>query len=900
VAAPSGTVTFLFTDIEGSTRLWQQDEVAMRAALSRHDALLRGVIVEHGGVVFSTMGDGLAAAFSSASSAVAAALGVQQQLDAQVWPTATPIRVRMGLHTGEAELRDGDYFGTPVNQAARLMAIGHGGQVLVSAATAGLVGPVGLVDLGVHRLKDLPAPQRVFQLGDGRFPPLRSVDTVPGNLPTMLTELVGRAEDIADLVALVERERLVTLTGVGGVGKTSLALAVAAASTGSFPDGCWFAELASASTGDEVVRAVGAAMGTPASELGGLARFLSDRRTLVVLDNCEHVLSHAARLAEAVLGAGPEVAIIATSREPLGVRSEVVRGVRSLTVPQDDVVSATEAKAASAVSLFVARATSASEHFALDDENVETVVEICRQLDGIPLALELAAARVRGMGPAEIARRLGERFRLLTTGGRSLERHRTLQGAVAWSHDLLTDEEKVVFRRLAVFPATFDLAAAEAVAGGDGQLDVVDSLLRLVDRSLVVYDPAADRYRLLETLRQYATDRLADAGEPDDLRDRHASCYVALAAQCLPEGNGPTRDAFDRLRSELDNLRVVADWFGKAERWRELLTLARTVRAFLFNWTQGDGYRWYRDALDHLPELGDQERVDALGELAYLAMSTGHSTSELIGASIALADSAGVGHSPLAWHCRVATASNTGLPHMRSDAEMMLTVAEERGDPYYVVIALGQLAFVLALVGDIDHSAEIAEAALARARLVAHPDAFPVAVFCAAGSYLTSRVEPDFVGGMRILESNPVDMSGVSELSASWLDRMWGLAYLGLGDAERAVSHLVASLRSVDRNGRHGAFASGAHALAVALAEFGQPILAARLDGYTTAHPATQSIRAAGDAWLRARLAKARAASDGVLWAAATEAGARLDRRGFMRLLTEAEHAFDPGNRAEV
>jgi predicted ATPase len=364
----------------------------------------------------------------------------------------------MAVHTGEVTERDGDYFGTPVNQAARLMALAHGGQILCSVVTAGLVtGEVPLLDLGEHRLRDLSAAQRVFQVGERRFPALRSVDLVPGNLPTMLTELVGRGDDIAGLVKLLEHDRLVTLTGVGGVGKTRLAVAVAAATALRFSDGCWLAELAPAGSADEVTRAVSSAMGAPVADLAALARFLAQRRALVILDNCEHVLSFAARLAEVVLGAGPEAVILATSREPLGVAGEVVRGVRSLTVPPS-AASVAEAAGASAVRLFVARATSASEDFVLDDQNVDSVIEICGHLDGIPLAIELAAARVRGMSPAEIARRLGERFRLLAASRGSLERHRTLLGAVSWSHDLLSDQERAVFRRLGVFPASFDLA----------------------------------------------------------------------------------------------------------------------------------------------------------------------------------------------------------------------------------------------------------------------------------------------------------------------------------------------------------------------------------------------------------------------------------------------------------
>jgi len=408
---------FLFTDIEGSTRLWQAAPDKMREALERHDSILRSAIDAHGGYVFSTGGDGFGAAFARADEALGAAGDAQAALGAEVWPEGAPILVRMGVHTGAVEERDGDYFGTPVNQAARLMAIGHGGQVLCSAVTAGLAGAaVTLVDLGEHRLRDLSAAQRVFQVGDGRFPALRSLDAVPGNLPIVLTELVGRTDDIARLVSLVERERLVTLTGVGGIGKTRLALAVAAAVAPSFADGCWFAELAPATTGGEVLGAVGEAMRGPATDRAALARYVADRQVLLVLDNCEHVLTDAAGLAQALLAAGPDVAIVATSREPLGVDGEAVRGVASLGVPDDEAAVA-DAAVTAAVRLFVARAESATGRFVLDESNVAAVTAICRQLDGIPLAIELAAAWVRAMTPAEIARRLGERFRLLAGAG---------------------------------------------------------------------------------------------------------------------------------------------------------------------------------------------------------------------------------------------------------------------------------------------------------------------------------------------------------------------------------------------------------------------------------------------------------------------------------------------------
>jgi len=881
-------VTFLFTDVEGSTLLWQTAPEAMPLALERHDVILRSSIESHDGYVFSTGGDGFGVAFARAREAVSAAVEAQTALAAERWPAGAVIRVRMGLHTGEAAERGGDYFGTPVNQTARLMALGHGGQVLCSAVTAGLVGgEIPLVDLGEHRLKDLSTPQRVLQVGEGRFPPLRSVVAVPGNLPRVLTELVGRTEDLAALVSVLGRDRLVTLTGVGGVGKTRLALAAAAAT--SFADGCWFVELASLSSTDEVVNAVAAVMGGSASDLHELARFVSGRRLLIVLDNCEHVLGAAARVAQAVVGAGPDSVVLATSREPLGVNGEVVRGVASLTVP-DGEVSATEASTASAVALFVARARSSSTTFDLDDGNAGAVVEICRRLDGIPLAIELAAARVRAMAPADIAQRISERFELLSAGRGSLERHRTLAGAVSWSHELLSDEEKVVFRRLAVFPASFDLDAAERIAAKDGA-DGADLMVRLVDQSLVVYNPVTHRYRLLETLRQFAADRLADAGETGLLRERHAAYFFGLATDCLPDGDAPARTEFERLKAELDNLGAVADWFAQRERWRDLLTLTRTVRLLLFGWAPVEGYRWYRDALSHLPDLDDQERVDALGEVAYLGMGLGKSTDDPSGTSIALADAMGLRHSPWAWHCRGATAHSDPV-EAKAAAEMMLVVAEDRGDAYCAVIALGQLAGALATIGELDRSADLADAALARARLAVHPEALPVAVFCAAASHLVSRAQPDFAGAMRILESNPVDIAGVSQLSASYLDRSWGLAYLGYGDTKRAVRHLAASLRAIDRNGRQGAFATGALALCVALSEAGQTHLAARLDGYTGTHRAAESIEVA-EPWLTAQLAKAKSATDGVEWVTGSQAGAALDRRGFLALVAEAERSVE-------
>ena len=405
--APSGTVTFLFTDIEGSTRLWDSAPEVMRAALERHDSILRSEIEGHEGYVFSTGGDGFAAAFARAGEAVAAAVEAQRELTAETWPGAAPLRVRMGLHTGEAAERDGDYFGTAVNRAARLMATANGGQVLCSRSTADLAsGVVAFRSLGEHRLRDLAAAEQVFQVGDDVFPPLRSVDAVPTNLPTTRTELLGRSAEVASLVALSARERLITLTGVGGVGKTRLALGVAAAVAPDYGDGCWLVDLAPVSDGDEVPLAAAAAMRAPATDAAALVNYLGDRRMLVVLDNCEHVIGDVAELVDEILEAASEVHVVATSREPLGLDGEVVRRVNSLDTAADD-ATVEEALDTPAVRLFVDRAEAVADRFVLNESTVGPVVEICRRLDGIPLALELAAARMRSMPPEEIFAAIG-------------------------------------------------------------------------------------------------------------------------------------------------------------------------------------------------------------------------------------------------------------------------------------------------------------------------------------------------------------------------------------------------------------------------------------------------------------------------------------------------------------
>ncbi len=601
------TITFLFTDIEGSTRRWDAQRAAMSGALARHDALLRAAIEGRGGAVFKTVGDAFCAAFGSAAAALAAAVDAQRALAAEDWsafgadadadaggarapedpgsPAAfATLRVRMALHTGHAEARDGDYFGPPLNRAARLLSTGHGGQVLLSQTAFDLARddlPAGasLRDLGEHRLKDLFRPERIFQLVapglPADFPALKTLDSRPNNLPVQPTSFVGRETEAAAVKARLSGARLLTLTGVGGTGKTRLALQVAADVLDDYPDGVWFVDLAPIVDPALVAQAAASAMGVaeqPGRTLAAtLAEHLRGKRALVVLDNCEHVIEAAAALAAELVRSTADVRVLATSREALGVAGEANYAVSTLSVPEVGAAVATAADLQAltqyeAVRLFIDRAVAVKSDFAVTNANAPAVAGICQRLDGIPLAIELAAARVKHMPPEQILARLDQRFRLLTGGGRDrLPRQQTLAAAIEWSHGLLDEAEQAVFRRLAVFRGGWTLEAAEAVCGGEPVEDweVVDVLLRLVDKSLVVMGEAggAARYRFLETVREYARERLIAAGEREAYRERHVAYFVTRLAALGeiedaggddPEGN-PER-VLAQMRADNENL----------------------------------------------------------------------------------------------------------------------------------------------------------------------------------------------------------------------------------------------------------------------------------------------------------------------------------------------------------
>jgi len=619
---PTGTVTFAFSDIEGSTQRWDAYPETMREALRRHDSVLRGAIEAHGGHVFKTIGDAFCAAFPTAPGAVAAALTAQRALAAEDFTAVDGLRVRIALHTGHADERDGDYFGATVNRVARLLAIGHGGQVLVSGTTADLLHGAmpphsTLWDLGEHRLKDLERPEHVYQLIAPElaesFAGLRSSNGLPNNLPRQLTSFVGRDDVMAQIAALVERASLVTLVGTGGAGKTRCAVQVGADLIES-SGGVWFVELAPLSDRSLVVHAVAKVLGVKESPnhpiIETLLGYLKKKRLLLILDNCEHVIEEARNIAAAITRACPKVRILATSREGLGISGEELYRMPSLDVPlAGQSVTAHAASHYGAVALFNDRALSVDKRFVLTDETTPFVVEICRRLDGIPLAIELAAARANVLAPRQLAQRLDERFRLLTGGDRTaLPRQQTMRALIDWSYDLLCEEERVLLRRLSIFAGGFAFESAVAVCRNDGiaEFEIFDLLSSLVDKSLVVADvgDGATRYRLLESTRQYAQEKLQACSEFEAVSRAHALAYVRLGEYLETAWDTtPDRSWFARAEPELENWWAAMEWALSS---REHVALGqRLAGALRFVWIYlgvAKGRRWVQAALESVDD----------------------------------------------------------------------------------------------------------------------------------------------------------------------------------------------------------------------------------------------------------------------------------------------------------
>ncbi|MGH2760757.1 MAG: ATP-binding protein [Actinomycetota bacterium] len=621
-------MTFLLTDVEGSTRLWEEHADVMGAALERHDDLIAQAVEGRGTLIRSKgEGDSTFSVFGSPAEAITAAVDTQLALRREPWPEGVEIRVRAALYTGDAELRDGDYFGTAPNRAARLRGIAHGGQTICSSATAeflrGRTPPdVALLDLGLHRLRDLAGAERVFQVSHrdlaGDFPPLRSLG-VRHNLPEQRTRFVGRTDDLLGIEKHLDTARLVTITGIGGCGKTRLAVEVARELLEGYPDGVFFVDLAPVSDPHVVAGTVASAVGFSQIALGTgsgrpgseLIDFLSTREVLIVIDNCEHVVDACAQLVDEMLERCPEVWVLATSREPLQLQGEQTYPLAPMAVPEDEFPELSDS-----VRLFVDRAGSARPDFALTPETSGDVVEICRRLDGLPLAIELAAAHVSHLSPRQIVERLDDRFQLLTGSKRRTRRQQTLHAALDWSHELLSEHERTVFRRLASFPGNFSLDAAEAVSGNGPVFDVVGSL---VEKSLVVteVDGADLRYRLLETVRVYAEQKLIEAGEDADVRDRHRDYFLGWVESIPPELT--YLDPHGQIKGERHNLRASLRWSEQQGRADLIGRIASTMNAL---WVADirEGRRWLEFGVEAVEELDPDYRTRVLTEAALVAV----------------------------------------------------------------------------------------------------------------------------------------------------------------------------------------------------------------------------------------------------------------------------------------
>jgi predicted ATPase/class 3 adenylate cyclase len=640
---PSGTVTFCFTDIEGSTRLLARlGDEAYEAVLTQHRTLLRDAWTRHRGVEVRVEGDGCFVAFASAVDAITACLEGQLALERHTWPVGVDLRVRMGLHTGEVNLtQDDDYVGLAVHHAARVGAAANGRQVVVSEATAVAAGPLPefavLTDVGTYRLRDVEGKSRLFVLEHPDLPrdarPPRAPSTSVHNLPIIRTAFVGRSEEMKEVTKLLAIHPLVTITGTGGVGKTRLAIEAASVSTGAFPDGAWLVEFGAIAdpglVASRVISALGVS-GDTADLTRGIVEYLHDRTLLLVLDNCEHLLDAVAELVDELLRSCPGLTVLTTSREPLRIRGEMTWRLPSLEAPADDTLALEDLADLGAVRLFCDRAQLADNTFVLDDSTATFVAQICRRLDGIPLALELAAARLRALSVEQLASSLDNRFSTLVSGFRTdLPRQQTLRATIDWSHELLDEEEKILFRRLSSFRGGARLVTIEAVCG-DG-IDIERTLSSLIDRSLVV--PADDRYTMLETVHAYAAECLEASGETEAITALHRDHF--LAATRHPDQSPGAREGIDWLGREIDNIRSAMSWRSDIE------ALELVTRLSAYWWSRGpmaEGVHWLQHALEANPEPSSM-RAQALGHLV-----------GLLGAMGQVDDALALIEEPLAWY----------------------------------------------------------------------------------------------------------------------------------------------------------------------------------------------------------------------------------------------------------
>lgn len=646
---PSGTVTFLFTDIEGSTKLARAHPETWEGARARHHTILREAFETNNGYIFQIIGDAFCVTFHNAGDALNAATKAQQDLQNETWGDVT-IRVRMGIHTGEAELQEDDQYQgyLTLSLVQRLMSAGHGGQTLLSGACENLLrgqlpDGIDLLDMGRHNFKDIPQAIRMFQVNapdlQRDFSPIRTFDILPNNLPVQLTSFVGREKQLADVKKLLQDTHMLTLIGPGGTGKTRISIQSANDLLTQYPDGVWLVELAPILDPLLVPRTTAITIGLrdepqrPVIDM--LCDYLSKKKMLILLDNCEHLVDACAQMADRILHAASDVRILASSREALGIAGEVTYRVPSLGLPDVDHLPSMEALSQyEAVTLFIDRATSAIPSFAVTNENAPSLAQICHRLDGIPLAIELAAGKIRVLSVEQIAQRLDDRFRLLTGGSRTaLERHQTLRATVDWSYNLLPPEEQVLFRRLSVFVGGWTLEAAESVCGVDlvsdevRSDDVLNLLEQLINKSLVITDEdrGASRFRMLETMRQYANEKLVESGESDMLRDKHFEYFLGLAEIAAPHLIRTEQlEWLAQLDADYENLRAALEFALRKKSAEPSLRLCAALGSYWYMRTYWlEGSKWLKSALSKTTQNSTpaekNARVRALYQDAELA-----------------------------------------------------------------------------------------------------------------------------------------------------------------------------------------------------------------------------------------------------------------------------------------
>jgi predicted ATPase/class 3 adenylate cyclase len=827
VPAEQPAATFLFTDIEGSTRLWERAPAAMQQALAQHDGWCRDAVQAHRGRIVKGTGDGIHAVFDDPADALQAALQLQLTLAAAeaAGGPGLALRVRCGLHGGPVEQRDGDFYGSVVNRAARIMSIAHGGQTLLSQALADqlqgrLPAPTTLQPLGAVRLRDLSSPETVHQLVHPglrqRFPPLRSLEATPNNLAQQLDSFVGRERELAELRGLLARCRLLTLAGMGGIGKSRLSVQLGAELLDEFADGVWLVELAPLSDPRRVPQVVAQVLGVREEAgqplIDSLRAHVRERRLLLILDNCEHLLPACAGLAKQLLQAGPGVKVLASSRDVLQLAGETTYPVPALSVP--DARAGADPGALmrhEAVRLFVDRARAAQAAFTLDAGNAEAVAQICQRLDGIPLALELAAARTRALPVQAIAQRLSDRFRLLVSGDQTvLPRQRTLRALIDWSHELLSAPERELFARLAVFAGGWTLEAAEAVGGGDG-LDpeqVLDLLAQLVGKSLVVLDAGAARYRMLETVRAYAEEKLAAGGHGAATRNRHLQHLVLQAEAARPQLAGPEQGRWlARLDTERDNFLAAQRWSEQAADGDALgLRLLHALRPYWIN--RGDLSLGLDLALELLARPGLQRRDAArcmalfsAGQIGFM-MGRHAQAREHLEECLAIARECGeaaivarvlqpLGMTQLALHDFDAASGSL------SEA---LERAEVQGEPRELAAALNALAMLHRLQGRPDRAEPICQRAVALVRALGDQENIGVGLLSLAmvriqlgrtagvGTMLREVAEVARQTGSQPMQHGALEVaSGLAAALARWDD---AAAFYGAAQGRREASGL--------------------------------------------------------------------------------------------------------------